>query len=97
MFLNQHRLRKARVEMGLRTLDIDAGGFLHDPAHAPMFFSPQNVAVLRKAPFQVFRLSDVNQFVLLVVNEVDAGRAGKSIQECRAEFPVEISDGHSPW
>ena len=77
MFLNQHRLLEARVEMGLRTLDIDAGGFLHDPAHAPMFFSPQNVAVLRKAPFQVFRLSDVNQLVLLVVNEVDAGRTGK--------------------
>ncbi len=46
MFLNQHRLREARVEMGLRTLDLDAGGFLHDPAHAAMLFSPQRVAVL---------------------------------------------------
>ena len=77
MFLNQHRLREARVEMGLRTLDLDAGGFLHDPAHAAMLFSPHGVAVLRKAAFQVYRFSDVNQLVFLVVNKVDAGRAGK--------------------
>ena len=97
VFLNQHRLRKARVEIGLRTLDLDAGSFLHDPAHAAMLFSPQSVAVLRKAPFQVFCFSDVNQLVLLVVNEVDTGRAGKRLQEFRAEFPVEISDGHGLW
>src|SRR5262245_18246262 len=44
MFLNQHRLHEARVEMGLRTLDLDARSFLHDPAHAAMLFSPQSVA-----------------------------------------------------
>ena len=77
IFLNQHRLREACVQIGLRTLDLDTRGFLHDPAHAAVLFSLQSVAVLRKAPFQVFRFSDVNQLVLLVVNEVDAGRAGK--------------------
>src|SRR5439155_7404133 len=51
MFLNQHRLRKARLEMGLRALDLDAGGILHDPAHPAMLFSPHSVAVLRKPPF----------------------------------------------
>src|SRR2546426_6684101 len=58
MFLNQHRLREARVQIGLRTLDLDAGGILHDPAHAAMRFSPQSIAVLRKAAFEVFRFSD---------------------------------------
>src|SRR5262245_4703773 len=77
MFLNQYRLREARVEMVLRTLDFEARGFFHDPAHAAMLFSPQSVAVLRKAASQVFRFSNVNQLVLVVVNEVDAGRAGK--------------------
>ena len=77
IFLNQYRLREARVQIGLGTLDLDMGGFLHDPAHAAMLFSLQSVAVLRKTPFQVFRFSDVNQLVLLVVKEVDAGRAGK--------------------
>src|SRR5207249_546 len=60
MSLNQPRLREARVKMGVRTLDLDAAGFFHDPAHAAMLFSPQSVAVLRKAPFQVFRFSDVD-------------------------------------
>src|SRR2546425_5135302 len=59
MFLNQRRLRKARVEIGLRTLDLDAGGFLHDPAHPAMLFSPQGITVLRKAAFEVFRFPDV--------------------------------------
>ncbi len=77
MFLNQHHLREARVKMGLRALDLDAGRFLHDPAHPAILFAPQSVAVLRKAPSQVFRFSDVNQLVLLVVNEVDAGNSGK--------------------
>ena len=97
MSLNQPRLRETRVTVGLRTLDLDARGFLHDPAHAAMLFSPQGVAVLRKAAFQVFCFSDINQLVLLVVNEVNAGRAGKCLQEFRAEFPVETSDGHEPW
>src|SRR5262245_3834638 len=77
IFLNQYRLCEACIEVGLRTLDLDADGLLHDPAHAAMLFSPQSVAVLRKAPFQVLPFSDVDQHVLLVVNEVDAGRAGK--------------------
>src|SRR5207244_3936659 len=33
MLLSQHRLREARVEMGLRTLDLEADRFLHDPTH----------------------------------------------------------------
>ena len=77
MSLNQPRLRETRVKMSLRTLDFDARRFLHDPAHAAMLFSQQGVAVLRKTAFQVVCLSDVNQLVFLVVNEVDAGRAGK--------------------
>src|SRR5262245_60982973 len=67
MFLNQHHLRKARVEISLRTLDLDAGGFPYNPAHAAMLFSAHGVAVLRKAAFQVFRFADVNQLVLPVV------------------------------
>lgn len=97
IFLNQHRLREARVQIGLCRLDLDTAGFLHDVAHAAMLFPPQRVAVLRKAPFQVFRFSNVNQLVLLVVNEVDARRAWKRLQEFHSEFQVEISDGHGPW
>jgi hypothetical protein len=33
----------------------------------------------------------------LIVNEVDARRTGKGIQEFRAEFTIEISDGHGAW
>src|ERR1041385_6213046 len=77
MSLNQPRLREARIKMGVRALDLDTSGFLDDPPHSPMLFSPEDGAVLRKAPFQVFRFSDVNQLVFLVVNEVDAGRVGK--------------------
>ena len=76
MFLNQHRLLEARVEVGLGTVDLDAGAFLYDPPHAAILFSPQCVPILRQAPFQVFRLSNVNQFVALVVNKVDARRTG---------------------
>src|SRR5204863_7413517 len=47
MFLNQHHLSEARVEMGLRTPDLDVCSFLHDPTHAAMLFSAQRVAVLR--------------------------------------------------
>ena len=77
MSLNQPRLREACIEMRLRALNLDARGFLDDAAHAEMLLSPHGVAVLRKAPFQIFRFSDVNQLVFLVVNEVDAGRAGQ--------------------
>src|SRR6187431_3365699 len=31
MFLNQLRLGEARIKMGFCTLDLDTGGFLHDP------------------------------------------------------------------
>ena len=77
MFLNQRDLGKARVEIGLRALDLDAGGGPYNPAHAAILFPAHGVAVLRNATFQVFRFADVNQLVALVVNEVDAGRAGK--------------------
>ena len=77
MSLNQPRLRETRVKMSLRTLDFDARRFLHDPAHPAMLFSLHGVAVLGKTAFQVFCFSDIDQLVLLVVNEVDAGRAGK--------------------
>src|ERR1051326_5270791 len=77
MFLDQQGFRKARVEMSLRAPDLDPGRVPHDPAHTAMLFALQRIAVLRKPPFQVFRFSDINEFVLLVVNEVNAGRAGK--------------------
>jgi len=78
-------------------VDLDAGTFLYDPAHAAILFSPQSVAVLAQTPFQVFRSSNVNQLASLVVNQVDAGRTGKCCEEFRAEFPIEISDGHGQW
>jgi len=67
------------------------------PAHAAMLFSTRGVAVLRKAAFQVFRLSDVNQLVCLVVNKVDAGRDWKGLQKLGAEFPLETFHCHGPW
>src|SRR5262245_51021184 len=45
MFLNQHRLCEARVEMSLRAVNLNAGSFLNDPAHAVMLFSTQSVSV----------------------------------------------------
>src|SRR5262249_40151225 len=38
MFLNEHHLGKARVEISLGTLDLDAGGCPYNPAHAAMLF-----------------------------------------------------------
>ena len=83
--------------MRIRTLDLDANGFLHDPAHAAMLLRRKTCSVLRQATFQVDCFPDVNQLVVRVVNEVDAGRTGKRLQEFRAEFPVEISCCHSRW
>src|SRR5213078_408453 len=33
----------ARIEIQCAETHLDAGGFLHDPAHATMLFSPQRV------------------------------------------------------
>jgi hypothetical protein len=77
MFLNQRHLCATRVEIALRTSNLDAGGGLYNPTHAAMLFSSHGVAVLGKAAFQVFRFADVNQLIVLVVNEINAGRAGK--------------------
>jgi hypothetical protein len=94
MFLNQLHLRKARVEIRFHTLDLDAGRCPYDPAHAAMLLSAHGVAILRETAFKVFRFADVNQFVLLIVNEVDAGRTGEGLEEFRAKLAVKISDGH---
>src|SRR5262249_4934142 len=77
MFLNQQGFSETRVEVRLRAADLNADGFFNDPPHAAILFSPHSVAILRETPLQVLRFSDVNQHVLQVVNEVDAGRAGK--------------------
>lgn len=97
MFLNQLRLGEARVQMRLRTLDFDAGGFLHDPAHTAKFFASYGRTVLRQTAFQIDGLADINQFGILVENKVDAGRRRECIEEFLAEFPVKTADGHGSW
>src|SRR5262245_39212571 len=72
VFLNKRGFREACGEIVFYAMSLDAGGFLHDPAHTPMFFSGRSIPVLRKTPSEIFRFSDVDQIVCLVVDKVHA-------------------------